>query len=148
MNKPRLVALNAVVAALYVAVALLTPATAFLNVRVSTALYVLAAWNPALIPGLALGNALAGVQQGPLDVALGLLVGIATPTACYLLGKRWAWVAVAVVPTLVVPLWLGYMFNVPYVAVVPALAVGQAISAGVAWLLSRSQVMKHIVEVK
>jgi hypothetical protein len=138
--------LNAVIAAVYFAVATLTPATAFLNLRISTALYVFAAWNPLLIPGLAAGNALAGAPQGWLDVLLGGVVGLLTASACALLGKRWAWVAVAVVPTLVVPLWLGYLFGVPYMAVVPALAIGQTISAVAAWALLRVNVLERLVK--
>jgi uncharacterized membrane protein len=146
--KSRLIALNAVIAAVYFVVAYITPATAFVNLRISTALYVLAAWNPALIPGLVAGNALAGAPQGGLDVLLGGAVGLLTAGACALLGKRFAWLAVAVVPTLVVPLWLGYLFGVPYMAVVPALAIGQVISAVAAFFLLRAKALERLVSAK
>lgn len=137
---------NALVAALYAATALLLPATALANYRLSTALYVLAAWNPALIPGLALGNALAGLPQGGLDVVLGAVVGLLTARACARLGPRLAPLAVLVVPTLIVPLWLGVLFSVPYVVVVPILLKGQAVSALLAVWLLRSIRLKELVK--
>ncbi|HVH30247.1 MAG TPA: hypothetical protein VNA31_01080, partial [bacterium] len=41
--------------------------------------------------------------------------------------------AILIVPTLVVPLWLGVLFAVPYQAVLPVLGRGQAASALLAW---------------
>lgn len=127
-------AANALIAAVYAAVSLVLPATAFANYRLTTSLYTLAAFDPALIPGLALGNALAGLPQGPVDVLLGGIVGLATSAACWRLGPRWAPLGVLVVPTLVVPLWLSALFHVPYAAVLPVLLVGQALSALLAWV--------------
>lgn len=133
--KVKTLAINAVIAALYAAIALALPATAFANYRLTTALYVLAALDPRLIIGLAVGNALAGLPQGPLDMLLGGVVGVLTAGACALAGRtRYDWLlaplAVLIVPTLVVPLWLGWLYKVPYGAVVPVLFVGQALSAG------------------
>lgn len=131
----RLVATNAILAAVYAAIALVLPATAFANYRLTTALYTLAAFNPRLIPGLALGNALAGIPQGPLDIALGGVVGLLTAWLCSRLRPWAAPVAVLVIPTLVVPLWLSVLFSVPYKAVVPVLLTGQALSALLAWVV-------------
>jgi hypothetical protein len=130
---PRWLASNAVLAAVYAALALSLPATAFANYRLSTALYSLAAFNARLIPGLALGNALAGLPQGPLDVVLGGLVGWLTSWLCSRVTPWASPLAILIVPTLVVPLWLGVLFGVPYQAVVPVLVRGQAASALLAW---------------
>ncbi len=130
---PRLLATNAILAAVYAAIALVLPATAFANYRLATALYALAAFNPQLIPGLALGNALAGIPQGPVDVVLGGVVGLLTSWLCSRLTPWAAPLAVLIVPTLIVPLWLGVLFSVPYKAVVPVLLVGQVLSAVLAW---------------
>lgn len=132
---PRWLASNALLAALYAAVALLLPATAFANYRLTTALYSLAAFNARLIPGLALGNALAGVPQGPLDVALGALVGLLTSWLCSRLSPWAAPLAILIVPTLLVPVWLAVLFSVPYQAVVPVLLRGQLMSAVIAWVV-------------
>lgn len=136
MNTRNLVR-NAVLAGLYAAVSLVLPATALANYRLTTALYVLAAIDPALIPGLAIGNAIAGIPQGPLDVILGFVVGALTSAVCAYTGRRWAPLAVLVIPTVIVPIWLGWLYHVPYLAVLPVLAWGQAWSALLGWLLLR-----------
>ena len=131
----RWLASNALLATVYAAVALVLPATAFANYRLTTALYALAAFNSRLIPGLALGNALAGIPQGPLDIALGGVIGLVTSWACSRVSPWASPIAILIVPTLVVPLWLGLLFSAPYAAVVPVLFVGQAASALLAWTL-------------
>jgi uncharacterized membrane protein len=130
---PRWLASNAILAAVYAALALALPATAFANYRLTTALYSLAALNPRLIPGLALGNALAGLPQGPLDIVLGGGVGLLTSWLCSRLTPWASPLAILIVPTLVVPLWLAVLFSVPYPAVIPVLMRGQAASALLAW---------------
>lgn len=137
--------LNAVIAALYATIALVLPATALANYRLSTALYVVAGWNPSLIPGLALGNALAGLPQGPIDVLMGTVVGLATAYACSKM-KRWGWVAVAVIPTLLVPLWLTWLFDAPYLIVVLTVAKGQAVSALLAYAFLKVKRLESIVK--
>jgi uncharacterized membrane protein len=126
---------NALLAGLYAAVALVLPATAFANFRLATALYALAAFDRTLVPGLAVGNAIAGLPQGPVDVVLGLAVGFVTSLACAHLPPLLAPLAVLIVPTLMVPLWLSALFHAPYMTVLPVVAVGQAASAGLAWLV-------------
>ncbi len=129
------VATNALVAGVYAAIGLVLPATAFANYRLATALYALAAFDPRLIAGLALGNALAGIPQGPVDIVFGGVVGLLTAWACYRLRPTLAPVAVLVVPTALVPLWLSALFGVPYKTVVPVVAVGQVLSALLAWFV-------------
>lgn len=131
--RSRLLASNAILAAVYAGLALVLPATAFANYRLTTALYTLAAFNSAFIPGLALGNAVAGMPQGPLDVVLGGVVGLVTSWFC---SRARPWVsplAVLIVPTLLVPLWLSVLFSAPYKAVVPVVLTGQILSALLAW---------------
>ena len=137
---------NAMIAALYAVTAWFLPATAFANLRLSTALYVLAAWNPALIPGLAIGNLLAGIPQGPLDMLMGGAVGLLTAWTASRLGPKWAPLAVLLIPTVVVPLWLGWLYHVPYIATVPALAEGQTASAALGWALLRVPQLRRMVE--
>lgn len=141
----RNIALNATIAALYAGIALVLPATALANYRLTTAMYVLAALNPTLIPGLAFGNALAGILQGPVDVAMGAAVGLITAWACSKLGPRWAPLAVLIVPTFLVPLWLGWIYQVPYLVVLPVLAQGQALSALLGWMLLRSTNIRNLI---
>lgn len=132
---PRWLAGNAILAAVYFSLGLVLPATAFANYRLTTALYALAAFNSGLIPGLALGNALAGIPQGPLDIALGGVIGLVTSWFCSRLNPWASPLAILIVPTLVVPLWLSVLFSAPYKAVVVVLFTGQAFSALLAWVV-------------
>lgn len=129
------IAVNAIVAALYATLSLWLPATAFANYRITTSLYALAAFRPDVIIGLSIGNALAGIPQGPIDVVMGGLVGFVSSLACWYLQPRFSPLAVLIVPTLLVPVWLSVLVSVPYLAVVTALIPGQAISALVAYLV-------------
>lgn len=141
----RNLARNAVIAALYGAIALVLPATALANWRLATALYALAAWNPALIPGLAIGNAIGGITQGPIDILFGAVVGVLTAWACAKLGPRWAPLAILVIPTAVVPLWLSLLLHVPYPVVVLVVLQGQAVSAVLAVVLLQLKGLRRVV---
>jgi len=146
MRNTRNLALNAVVAALYAGVAVWLPSTAFANLRLTTALYVLAVWNPMLILGLALGNALAGIPNGPIDVVMGGIVGALTAWTAWKLGEKWGWVAVLLVPTFAVPLWLSWLFHVPYWVTVVVLVQGQAVSAVLGWAILKSKWIRRMVD--
>lgn len=126
---------NGAVAAIYVVIALALPATALANYRLATALYVLAALDPGLIPGLVLGNALAGIPEGPVDMIAGGAVALLTTIACARLG-RWAPAAVLILPTVLVPIWLGWLYQAPYLVVLVSVAQGQLFAAALGgWLL-------------
>jgi len=116
---------NAIVAGVYAAIALALPATAFANYRLAT----------ALIHGLALGNALSGSPQGPIDIIFGGIIGLLTAWACSRLHPSWAPLAVLILPTVLVPVWLSVIFGVPYKTVVPVVGLGQLISALLAWIV-------------
>lgn len=135
MGRASFVVRNAIVAALYASIALVLPATAVANYRLATALYVLAAFDRRLILGLAAGNALAGIPQGPVDVGLGFGIGALTAGICAAVPVWVAPLAVLVLPTLFVPLWLALLFHLPYTAVLPVVATGQALSAALAWIV-------------
>lgn len=131
----RTLAANALVAGLYAAIALVLPATAFANWRLATALYLIAAFDSRLVVGLALGNAIAGIPQGPIDVGLGFGIGLLTAWACSRLGPALGPLAILVLPTLFVPAWLALIFHAPYLAVLPVVALGQSASALLAWIV-------------
>lgn len=140
---------NAILAALYAALALLFPATALANYRLSTSLYVLAAFNPSLIAGLSLGNALAGLPQGPIDVLMGAIVGLVTATVCAWTKDRFygipAALAVLVIPTLLVPLWLALIFHAPYAVIALVVFKGQSLSAVLSLFLVNTRRIRSIV---
>lgn len=127
---------SAIVIALYVVITFVNPASSgAIQVRLSTGLYALAAFRPDLIPALALGNGLANLLfgQGPLDAALGLVVGLVTPVACWLIGKTGkTWlvpVPVALVVPPVVATWLSLLLHLPYKVMLVSLLAGQTIAA-------------------
>ncbi|MHB9145317.1 MAG: QueT transporter family protein [Symbiobacteriia bacterium] len=127
---------SAIVIALYVVITALNPASSgLIQVRLSTGLYALAAFRPDLIPALALGNSLANllIGQGPLDAALGLVVGLVTSVAAWLVGKTGkTWLVplpIALVVPPVVSTWLSLLLHVPYKVTLLYLLVGQSIAA-------------------
>ncbi len=135
MARSSFVAQNAIVAAVYASIALVLPATAVANYRLATALYVLAAFDRRLILGLAVGNAVAGIPQGPVDIGLGFAIGALTAGTCAFLPVPITPLAVLVLPTIFVPVWLSLLFHAPYLAVLPVVATGQALSAALAWIV-------------
>jgi uncharacterized membrane protein len=135
MTRSSFVVQNAIVAALYASIALVLPATAVANYRLTTALYVLASFDRRLVLGLAVGNALAGIPQGPVDIGLGFAIGLLTAGTCAFLPRWLTPLAVLALPTIFVPIWLSLLFHAPYLTVLPVVATGQALSAVLAWIL-------------
>ena len=136
MRLSRRLAESALVIALYVVITAVNPASSgAIQVRLSTGLYCLAAFRPDFIPALALGNGLANllVGQGPLDAALGLVVGLVTSVAAYLVGRTGkAWLVplpVALVVPPVVATWLSLLLHLPYRVLLVSLLIGQSLSA-------------------
>ncbi|MDY3868473.1 MAG: QueT transporter family protein [Pyramidobacter sp.] len=128
---------SGVVMALYIAVMLATQNFAFgqYQIRIATSLYALSAVFPFLVVPLALANFLSNVLMGGLgvlDMAGGLLVGLATGMAV-LWGARTRWsgaataLAITLIPGLGVPVWLSVILNVPYSILAVSLVIGQII---------------------
>jgi uncharacterized membrane protein len=124
--KLRYIAWNGAVAAVYIAISYLLP-----QFRLSSALYMLAAFDPGLVPGLALGNALAGLHHRPLDLIEGVVFGWFTAWLCSKVGPLWSPVVVAVVPTILVSLWLTLVVGRAFMVILPAIFLGQLIAAAV-----------------
>ena len=77
---------------------------------------------------------------GVFDIVGGGLVGLATAGACAWLGKhkKPSWLValpIALIPALVVSVWLSALLGVPYPAMAASLLVGQAICGAVGALL-------------
>jgi uncharacterized membrane protein len=135
----RRITVSGLVMGIYIALMFLTQSFAFLQfqVRIATGLYVLAAVYPWLVIPLGLANMLSNIIMGglgPSDIFGGLLVGLLTAGACAILGQKKASVyaqvlPIAIIPSIVVPIWLTFIIQVPYLALVLSLLLGQTVSA-------------------
>ena len=137
--------LSSLVIALYVTVMMLTQSFAFgqYQVRIATSLYALSGIFPFLTLPLGFANFLSNTLMGglgPLDMAGGIAVGILTagsiaffkdsPRVC-----RVAFLSIALIPGLGVPLWLSWLLHIPYVVLMPSVLVGQVSSGAFGALL-------------
>ncbi|HSP46922.1 MAG TPA: QueT transporter family protein [Clostridiaceae bacterium] len=140
-------ALSGIVIAIYVVVMFLTQTFSFgqYQVRIATSIYALAAIHPFLILPLGIANLLSNTLMGGLgilDMAGGFLVGILTSTLCYQLRKvhvSLVALPIILIPTLLVPIWLSYLLNVPYAVLAISLLVGQIVPGIVGVIL-----VKHL----
>ena len=105
------------------------------QVRIATSIYGLSAIYPFLIVPLGLANFLSNTLMGGLglpDMIGGFIAGIITASLCYYLRKINIYLAalpILIVPTLLVPIWLSYLLNIPYLALVVSIGIGQIIPA-------------------
>lgn len=137
MAVSRQVAVAGVVAAVYVAVMMITQGFAFgqFQIRIATALYALSAIYPFLIAPLAVSNMLSNLLMGGLglpDIIGGGVVGLLTSMLAYQV-TRWQlsdWtIALPIIlcPGLLVPIWLSILIAVPYEALAVSILIGQVI---------------------
>ena len=123
------------VIALYCTIMYLTQSFAFgqYQLRLATSLYALAYMFPFLVLPLGLANMLSNVLMGGLgliDMLGGGAAGIITAGCCALIRRFHlnVWLLalpVALVPSLMVPVWLSALLGVPYQVLVISLLVGQ-----------------------
>ncbi|MDO4178395.1 MAG: QueT transporter family protein [Phascolarctobacterium sp.] len=152
MNNNRKLAISAMAIALYVVVMMCTQSFAFgqYQVRIATSLYGLSALFPFLVVPMGIANVLSNTIMGGLgilDMIGGFIVGILT-TSLIVFGKKQGcgnWiigVAVTFVPGLLVPVWLSYLLNIPYLVLASSLLIGQFIAgvAGVALVTALEKV--------
>ena len=148
LNRTQKITVSGLVMALYIVVMYFTQSFAFgqYQVRIATAIYATAYLFPFLVVPLGLSNLLANMVMGGLgffDIVGGGIVGLLTAGCCALLGKRritpWTVVLpIALIPALVVSIWLSKLIGVPYVALAGSLLVGQFIAGIVGALLVKA----------
>jgi len=135
--------ISGVVIALYVIIMFLTRNFSFgqYQIRIATSIYALAGMFPFLILPLGIANFLSNILLGglgPLDMFGGLLVGLLTSSACYLIRKvnvNLVGIPILLIPTLLVPIWLSYLLQLPYTMLVISVGIGQIIPAIVGIIL-------------
>ena len=145
LSKTQKLTISGAVMAVYIVTMYLTQSFAFgqYQVRIATAIYSAAYLFPFLVVPLGLSNLLSNMIMGGLgvfDIVGGGLVGLATAGACAWLGKhkKPSWLValpIALIPALVVSIWLSALLGVPYPAMAASLLVGQAICGAVGALL-------------
>ena len=131
--------------AMYIVIMMMTQGFAFgqYQVRIATALYGLAALFPFSVLAFGIGNLVSNLLMGglgPIDAIGGCLVGLMTAGGIAYAKKRGVgnWIVIpfiTLVPSLVVPLWLAPILNLPYGLLVSSLLVGQSISAVVSFFI-------------
>lgn len=140
IQKVRFITISAMIAALYVALTLISAmfglSSGAIQVRISEALCALAFFTPAAIPGLTIGCFIANIitAANVLDIVFGTLATFLGALGGYLLRKnKWlVTVPTLVANTVIVPLVIVYGFGVtdmslPLIAL--SVGVGEFISA-------------------
>lgn len=131
--------------ALYIIIMLCTQSFAFgqYQIRIATVMYGLSALFPFLIIPLGIANIISNTIMGGMgipDIIGGGIVGLIA-TSVIVLGKRhgfgnWIiWVSVTFVPGLIVPIWLSFILNLPYILLVSTILVGQCICGFISMML-------------
>ncbi|MBU5438039.1 QueT transporter family protein [Tissierella sp. MSJ-40] len=131
------ITISGVSVGLYVILMYLTQGFAFgqYQIRIATSFYALTAIHPFLIVPMAVGNMLSNILMGGLgvfDTLGGLIVGLITTTAVYLVKKfklnDWL-IAISIIlgPGLIVPIWLSIILKIPYRVLAASLCIGQIV---------------------
>ncbi|MDR0931382.1 MAG: QueT transporter family protein [Clostridiales bacterium] len=145
-NITQKLAISGIVIALYLVTMNLTQSFAFgqYQVRIATSLYALSAIFPFLILPLGLSNLLSNIMLGSLgflDAFGGLIAGLLTSYFVYLIKKSpripnvLIGLPILLIPGLLVPIWLSYLLNLPYLVLAVSLCVGQFFAAIVGVIL-------------
>lgn len=131
--------ISSMVIAVYIALLYVTQSISFgpYQIRIATALYALAFMYPFLVVPMGIANFAANFLFGGLgllDMAGGCFVGLLTTWLIVQIRRRgWnVWMTALPiwwVPSLCVSLWLSYLLDLPYSALVLSLSVGQLLPA-------------------
>jgi len=145
LNKTKKITLSAMMVALYVVIMYFTQGFAFgqYQIRIATSLYSLGYMFPFLVIPMGVANLISNTLMGGLgifDMLGGAIVGIIATglTALirkYKLPKILLLFPVALVPSLLVPIWLSILIHVPYMVLLVSLLVGQSIASGIGYVL-------------
>ncbi len=138
MTKTKKVALSGLSIALYIILMYLTQSFSFgqYQIRIATGLYSLAYQFSFLCIPLGLANMLSNVLFGG-DLINGLFGFIAGSLTCCLIcalkkvtnKKILLVLPIAIIPSLIIPIWLSISLQIPYYILVLSLLFGQSISA-------------------
>ena len=154
MQQTKKLALSGLTIAIYIVIMYFTQSFSFgqYQIRIATGLYSMVYQFPFLCVPLGLANMLSNILFGGdlINGIFGFAAGTLTCASICLLKKITTnkiviVVPIALVPSLIIPIWLSHTLQVPYFPLVASLLVGQIISAytmGVL-ILSITEQMKH-----
>lgn len=138
INKTTKLTISGVAIALYIVIMYFTQSIAFgqYQVRLATGLYALAYSFPFLSVPLGTANMLSNILLGGdyVNGIFGFLAGLLTTSGICLLKKittkKYILVLpIAIIPSIIIPIWLTFALQIPYYLLVLSLLVGQTISA-------------------
>ena len=139
MSISKRISYSGIVIAIYIVIVFATQNFSFgqYQIRIATGLYALSFHFPFLVVPLAIANALSNLIMGGLglfDIVGGFIVGLLTTGCIAFLGKKVRNATILVMPialgpTLIVPIWLSVILQIPYLLLVVSLLIGQVISA-------------------
>lgn len=138
MRRTQKIALSGLTMALYITLMYFTQSFSFgqYQIRLATGLYSMAYQFPFLCVPLGLANMFSNILFGG-DIINGLFGFVAGTLTCIFIcllkkittKKIIVVVPIALIPSLVIPMWLSHMLQVPYFYLVISLFIGQTISA-------------------
>lgn len=145
-TKTQKITISAICIALYIVLMLATQGFAFgqYQIRIATAIYGLSAIFPFLIIPMGIANCLSNTIMGglgPIDMIGGGFVGLLT---CFIIVRTrnlpsaniFNALAIILIPGLIVPIWLSYLLNIPYLILMPSVLVGQIVPGIVGSMLA------------
>lgn len=138
LNKTKKITISGLIIGIYIVFMYLTQSIAFgqCQVRFATGLYSFAYAFPFLRVPLGIANMLSNILLGGDSVngILGFIAGFLTTSTICLLKKVTTKkviivLPIAIIPSVIIPIWLSYTLQIPYCLLVLSLLVGQTISA-------------------
>jgi len=160
INKTTKITISGVTIALYTVFMYFTQSIAFgqYQVRFATGLYSLAYSFPFLCVPLGIANMLSNVLLGGdfVNGVFGFFAGFLTTSIICLLKKITAKkvivvLPIAIIPSIIIPIWLTFALQVPYYFLVLSLLVGQTISAytvGIAIIHISERLVKFLTHIE
>lgn len=151
MKETKKIVFSSLVIAIYIVFVYLTQFLSFgqYQIRLATGLYSLSYIYPFLCLPLGIANMLSNILFGGdiINGIFGFFAGVLTTFTISLLRKVTSKkcilvIPIAIIPSLIIPIWLTYTLTVPYLILFVSLLIGQTISAyttglGVLYIIER-----------
>lgn len=133
MKKTNFLVQAALIAAIYAVITIVFAPISYgqIQVRISEALTILPFFTPAAIPGLFIGCVIANIYggQGMIDIVFGSLATLLAAFISYKMPKKWMVpIPPIIVNGIVVGFILNYLYQLPLIAMIAWVSLGQIIA--------------------